>query len=178
MFFVASSLIPHPSSFDSMNRVEFSPAVLTKAFRAAEIVVLVVIAVLLIALSVFLLFGSALELYAAVLQQNVITQATNILNAVLLVMMTMEIVYTVTLQIQIRRLVPEPFLVIGAVSAVRRMLIVTTNASQVPSHDIEAIRNTLLELGVLSIIIFVMIVSIYILRRAPPPPALSDPDKD
>jgi phosphate starvation-inducible membrane PsiE len=157
-----------------VNRVEFSPAVLTKVFRAAEVVVLVMIAVLLITLSVFLLLGSAFELVRAVQQSGVVAQATSILDNVLLVMMTMEIVYTVTLQIQIRRLVPEPFLVIGAVSAVRRMLIVTTNAAQIPARDVQIAQNVLLELAVLSLIVLVMVVSIYILRRAPPALAAND----
>lgn len=161
-----------------MKRVEFTPAGLTSVFRAAEIIVLVMIAVLLISLSVFLLIGSAVGLVGAVRNLDVVSQASNILDSVLLVMMTMEIVYTVTLQIQTRRLVPEPFLVIGTVAAVRRMLIVTTSAAQVPTRDIEITRDILLELGVLSAIILVMVVSIYILRRAPPAPVTPDTDND
>lgn len=161
-----------------MKRVEFSPGALTRAFRAAEIVVLVLIAVLLISLSVFLLIGSALGLANAVRNSDVYAQASNILDSVLLVMMTMEIVYTVTLQIQTRRLVPEPFLVIGAVAAVRRMLIVTTNAAQISPGQVQLTRDILLELGVLSVIILVMVVSIYILRRAPPAPVTPDTDND
>lgn len=161
-----------------MKRVEFSPGALTRAFRVAEIVVLVLIAILLISLSVFLLISSALGLANAVRNLDVYAQASNILDSVLLVMMTMEIVYTVTLQIQTRRLVPEPFLVIGAVAAVRRMLIVTTNAAQISPGQIQLTRDILLELGVLSFIILVMVVSIYILRRAPPPPVSPDTDND
>lgn len=153
-----------------MKSVEFSPVLLARVFRTAEIVVLVLIAVLLIGLSIFLLLDSAFELVRAAQESGVVTQAASILNNVLLVMMTMEIVYTVTLQIQIRRLVPEPFLVVGAVSAVRRMLIVTTNAAAIPSHDVQVVQDTLIELAVLSVIVLVMVVSIYILRRAPPLP--------
>lgn len=157
-----------------MKSVEFSPAALARTFRAAEVVVLVIIALLLIALSGLLLLSGAFELVRAAQHSEVVAQATNILDNVLLVMMTMEIVYTVTLQIQIRRLVPEPFLVIGAVSAVRRMLIVTTNAAQVPARDVQQAQDVLFELAVLALIVLVMVVSIYILRRAPPAPATND----
>lgn len=151
-----------------MNKIEFTPAALTRYFRAAEIVVLVLIAVMLIAVSVALLLRGGLIFVTSLQTSQIIDDATNLLDSVLLVMMTMEIVYTVTLQIQIRRLVPEPFLVIGAVSAVRRMLIVTTNASQIPLRDLAEIQNSLLELVVLGFLVLVMVISIYILRKAPP----------
>lgn len=154
-----------------MKKVEFIPSELTKVFRAAEVVVLVMIAVLLIAVSIALLVRGGINFLGGLQTAEILDDATNVLNDVLLVMMTMEIVYTVTLQIQIRRLVPEPFLVIGAVSAVRRMLIVTVNAAQVPVHDIGLIQTSLLELLVLGFIVLVMVVCIYILRRAPPPTA-------
>ncbi len=157
-----------------MKRVEFTPAALTRVFRAAEVIVLVMIATLLIVVSVALLLRGGYTFIVTFPTTAVITDATNLLDSVLLVMMTMEIVYTVTLQIQIRRLVPEPFLVIGAVSAVRRMLIVTTNASQIPSHDSQMIQTSLFELLVLAVIVLVMVVSIYILRRAPIPAVLED----
>jgi len=47
---------------------------------------------------------------------------------VLLVMMTMEIVYTVTLSLQSHKLVAEPFLVIGIIAAIRRTLVITAES--------------------------------------------------
>ncbi len=158
-----------------MKRDPFSSPQLVRVFRAAEVIVLVLIAVLLIALSVLLLFSSGVELVTAAAHSQVATYAISVLDSVLLVMMTMEIVYTVSLQIQNRRLYAEPFLVIGAVAAIRRILVITANAAELTAQQTDLMRTTLLELGILAVIVFVMILSIYILRKAnaiaPPEPS-------
>ena len=91
-------------------------------------------------------------------------KSIEILNTVLLVMMTMEIVYTVTLSLESHTLVAEPFLVIGAIAAIRRMLVITAESTKVTTDA--AFRNTLLELFLLGFIVIIMAISIYILRRS------------
>src|SRR5262249_16627136 len=92
-------------------------------------------------------------------------QAIDILDTVLLVMMTMEIVYTVTLSLESHTLVAEPFLVIGAIAAIRRMLVITAESTKLETNP-AAFQSTLLELALLGFIVLAMAGSIYILRRS------------
>jgi uncharacterized membrane protein len=68
-------------------------------------------------------------------------------------------------------LVCEPFLIVGLIATIRRILMITLESSQANqpgkwSAQSEAIlRSTMLELGVLSVLILVMVISIYLLRR-------------
>jgi phosphate-starvation-inducible protein E len=89
--------------------------------------------------------------------------AVDILNTVLLVMMTMEIVYTVAVSLESHTLVAEPFLIIGAISAIRRMLVITATSTQASPDEF---RSTLLELLLLTLIVIAMAFAIWILKKA------------
>ncbi len=137
----------------------------------AESVVLVLIAIVLIIVAVFLLGQSALSIVTLLRPEQagtVRSAAIDILDSVLLVMMTMEIVYTVAVSLESHSLVAEPFLIIGAIAAIRRMLVITAESTQVQAAQAQAAQNynLLLELGLLALIVIAMSISIYVLRRS------------
>ena len=103
--------------------------------------------------------------------------AVKILNTILLVMMTMEIVYTVAISLESHTLVAEPFLIIGAISAIRRMLVITAMSTKEP---IEQQRTTLLELTLLALTVIAMAFAIWLLKKAGtiPAPAAHEPGSD
>ena len=134
--------------------------------KSVESIVLVLIAAVLAVLAVLLLGSSVMSLVNAVMTGQIRELAIEILDSVLLVMMTMEIVYTVTLSLESHTLVAEPFLIIGAIAAIRRMLVITAASTNLEVSNPEAFRSTLLELGLLAVIIIAMAASIYVLRRS------------
>jgi len=64
----------------------------------------------------------------------------------------------------------EPFLVVGLIACIRRMLVITLESSQAkgaPASDGPALfQSSMIELGVLGALILVMVISIYLVRRA------------
>ncbi len=137
----------------------------TAFLKQTEGVVLFCIAIVLSVLAILLLIYSVYSLYVAVTTGQIRDQAIDILNSVLLVMMTMEIVYTVTLSIESHKLVAEPFLIVGAIAAIRRMLVITAQSTALESN-IPAFQNTLLELGLLAVTIILIAWAVYILRTS------------
>ena len=131
----------------------------------AENVVLVLIALVLIMLAVILLGSSVLTLFNALMTGTIQNLSIEILDSVLLVMMTMEIVYTVTVSLEGHTLAAEPFLIIGAIAAIRRMLVITAESTK-QFENVEVFRSTLLELGLLAVIVVAIAVAIYMLRRS------------
>src|SRR5256885_918476 len=95
-----------------------------------ERIVLSLIALVLVILAVLLLTNSVLSMIHSVMDGRVGEAAIEILDGVLLVMMTMEIVYTVTLSLESHKLVAEPFLVIGIIAAIRRTLVITAESTR------------------------------------------------
>ena len=134
--------------------------------KKTESIVLFLIAVVLSILAILLLFSSVTALYQAIITGQIRDQAITILDSILLVMMTMEIVYTVTISIESHKLTAEPFLVVGAIAAIRRMLAITAESTRLETSDINAFRNTLIELGLLAVTIILISASIMILRRS------------
>ena len=92
--------------------------------RRAESIVLVLIAIVLVTLAVLLLGNSVIAMITALVEGKVGNLGIEILDSVLLVMMIMEIVYTVTVSIESHTLVAEPFLIIGAIAAIDRKSVV------------------------------------------------------
>jgi uncharacterized membrane protein (DUF373 family) len=135
----------------------------------AESVVLVLIGIVLVVIAVLLL-GNSVASLATLVNPSTTTStvrdlAIEILDSVLLVMMTMEIVYTVAISLESHQLVAEPFLIIGAIAAIRRMLVITAEGTKV-GEDLSKFLPVLLELGLLALIVVAMAGSIYVLRRS------------
>lgn len=131
----------------------------------SERVVLAMIAIVLVILAVLLLISNIIGMVQSLMDGTMSDKAIEILDGVLLVMMTMEIVYTVTLSLQSHKLVAEPFLVIGIIAAIRRTLVITAESTKLES-DPAKFQSTLLELALLAFIVGVMAVSIYVMRRS------------
>jgi phosphate starvation-inducible membrane PsiE len=132
--------------------------------KRVESIVLFAIAIVLALLAVLLLVSSVQALVTAVTGGVIRDQAIEILDSVLLVMMTMEIVYTVTLSLESHTLLVEPFLIVGAIAAIRRMLVITAESTKIENQP-ALFQSTLMELGLLAFTIGVIAFSIYMLRR-------------
>jgi hypothetical protein len=143
------------------------PSIVVHYLNQVERIVLTLIAVVLVVLALLLLLSSIIAMIHSVMDGKIGEVAIDILDGVLLVMMTMEIVYTVTLSLQSHKLVAEPFLIIGIIAAIRRTLVITAESTNLESDpNPERFRSMLLELGLLAFIIGVMAVSIFIMRRS------------
>jgi phosphate starvation-inducible membrane PsiE len=131
----------------------------------AESVVLVLIGVVLVVLAVLLLWSGARSMLEAVQADTIGHSAIEILNSVLLVMMTMEIVYTVAISLERHTLVAEPFLIIGTIAAIRRMLVITATSTET-EHTPSVFHNTLVELGLLAATVIALSIAIWVLRHS------------
>ena len=141
------------------------PIAAAKYLNHAESVVLVLIGFVLVILAVLLLWTGATSMIDAVRENRIAHEAIEILNHVLLVMMTMEIVYTVAISLESHQLVAEPFLIIGTIAAIRRMLVITATSTD-HEHDSEVFHNTLVELGLLAATVIALSVAIWVLRHS------------
>jgi phosphate starvation-inducible membrane PsiE len=131
----------------------------------AESAVLVLIGIALVLVAVLLLYSGVHDLWVATTGGPEIIEhkAVEILNTILLVMMTMEIVYTVAISLKSHTLNAEPFLIIGSIAAIRRMLVITATSTDIEG-DVGRFHNTLVELGLLAATVIAMAVAICILR--------------
>ena len=96
------------------------------------------------------------------------------LDQLLLVLMMVEILHTVRISIRTQTLTVEPFLIVGLIASIRRVLVITTQAARLAEQghagaaDQAAFRNSMIELGVLAALILVFVLSLARLVPASP----------
>ena len=132
---------------------------------AVEDTVYVGLGVVLSAAAIFLLFRAlrtfVMDLWAGTLAGQIIT----LLDEILLILLVIELLYTVQVSFREHTLVAEPFLVLALIATVRKILVLTAVIAQVPETDEIAFRHLLAELGLLSIMVLVLVGSLILLKR-------------
>jgi uncharacterized membrane protein (DUF373 family) len=140
---------------------------ISTGFTRVEDVVYVGLGVLLAGGALFLLIKLSLhfaELFAAPdLKQGIVS----LLDQILLIMMIIEILSTVQVSFREHTLKPEPFLIVGLIAAIRRILILTAEFSRPEEFVEEAFRNAMFELGLLTLLILALGTSLFLLKREP-----------
>jgi uncharacterized membrane protein (DUF373 family) len=116
--------------------------------------------------------GAAVSLWGAIRASGEASALVVAVDRLLFVLMVVEVMHTVRVSFRSGTLVCEPFLIVGLIASIRRVLVITLETSQARepgkwNPDAQALLNsTMLELAVLGGLILVMVISIYMLRRS------------
>lgn len=143
----------------------------TRAFQQVEHGLYVALAVVLCTTTLLALAGAAATLWSGLGDWTGTNSIFTVIDRLLVVLMLVEILHTVHVSVRSGALTCEPFLVVGLIASIRRVLVITLELSQVTQHgDMsdtgeKLFRTSMIELGVLAVLILVMVVSIYLLRR-------------
>jgi uncharacterized membrane protein (DUF373 family) len=141
---------------------------LTRVFSWVEDVVYVGLGALLAASALALLATAAhafwLNLVAGTLSKNIV----ELLDRLLLILLIVEVTYTVQVSFREHKLTPEPFLMVGLIAVVRRLLVLTAELPQMlEKADPLVFRQVAIELGLLAGLIVALVASLVMLRRQP-----------
>ncbi len=142
--------------------------------RMAEVAIYAILAILLTVTAVAALADGAMSLWRGIRTLSMSAQAFEVLDHLLFVLMLVEILHTVSISIRSHILVTEPFLVVGLIASIRRVLVITLEASSLTKGAAWAggsesiFRASMIELGLLGLLILVLVFSITLLRRSEP----------
>jgi uncharacterized membrane protein (DUF373 family) len=127
---------------------------------------------ILLSLAAFLaLTGAATLAWDGAVQWPQTRNLFGVVDRLLFVLMLVEILHTVRASIQSHVLACEPFLIVGMIATVRRILVVTLETSDrplainVPLGTMYSFNNAMTELCVLGLLTLVLAVAIYLSRR-------------
>lgn len=137
---------------------------IAKQFTRVEDVVYVGLGVLLAGCAAALLVAGAVEFVSSLAGGRLADNIVEILDRILLVLLIIEILYTVQVSFREHALVPEPFLIVGLIAAIRRVLVLTAEFKNLLQKGDVAFRNGMIELGLLSFLILALVVSLVLLR--------------
>ena len=134
-------------------------------FDLAEDTLYVGLGLLLVAIAFTLLIT---EIVYFVQYVSTVTLADNVvflLDRILLIIIFVEVLYTVQVSFRQHVLRPEPFLVVGLIAVTRRIFVLTAEMSKLAKDTQEGFYNAMIELGLLTILIIALVVCLRMLRQ-------------
>lgn len=136
---------------------------ITRLIDAAEKVVYYIAALFLLAMIVLVFVAAGWEMLS-VLEKGLLPTALSVLDSVLLIFIFAELLSTISTIVKEREIVAEPFLLIGIIAVVRRILAVTVSIEQ--SLGTPEFQDLLIELGVLTALVVALSAALYLNRKA------------
>jgi uncharacterized membrane protein (DUF373 family) len=126
----------------------------------------VIVGVMLLAAAVMVLVGTVSGLVSSIRDhQSAVNIGVVLLDRILLTLIVAELLHTLRIVVLRGEIVVEPFLFVGLIAVVRRILIVTAELEgQAPGG--RALTNQLLELGLLSVLALALAGAVFLVRRS------------
>jgi uncharacterized membrane protein (DUF373 family) len=137
-----------------------------------EAALYIAVRILLAAVAVAVLLGAGVLLSRGVANRDMAGYGLQVLDQLLFVLVLVEILHTVRISIRAQEIFIEPFLIVGLIASIRRVLVITMQAAKLTEEGhgsadaAVAFRNSMIELGLLGVLVLVLVLSIYLLRRA------------
>jgi uncharacterized membrane protein (DUF373 family) len=138
---------------------------IAQAFTQVEDVLYVGIGLMLAAGAVGLLLNTAVTFARSVGGGAIGGSIVGLLDQLLLVLMMIEILYTVQVSFREHVLVPEPFVLVAMIAAVRRILVLTAEFGTLMEQGETVFRYAMIELGLLTAMTGVLVACLVGLRK-------------
>jgi uncharacterized membrane protein (DUF373 family) len=103
------------------------------------------------------------NIFMALTAHALAEQAVGILDQFLLILLIIELLYTVQVSFREHGLIAEPFLVVALIATIRRVLILTAEVSKMPEQAV--FQRTVIELALLTVMILVLVGSLIMLQK-------------
>ena len=141
--------------------------------QSIEVLFYVVLGALLVVTAATTIGDAAYRLWTQFAQGSLTNGVLHVLDQLLLALMLVEILHTVRISIRSHVLETEPFLIVGLIASIRRLLVITMEAANFSSQNVtpaehdRIFRESLLELAVLGPLILILVFAIWLLRKRP-----------
>jgi uncharacterized membrane protein (DUF373 family) len=121
---------------------------------------------ILLAIAAFTLLFIAVKSFASDMFTGALAgQAIALLEKILLILLVIELLYTVRVSFHSHGLVAEPFLVVALIAVIRRVLILTAEVPKLPEAGETVFRHAIFELALLTAMVLVLVGSLIMLQR-------------
>ncbi len=132
-----------------------------RLFRICENYVYILIGIFLIFATGTIIIDSTASLYHIFEDGNILKGVLHVIDRMLLAIMAVEILYTVRISLESHVLSAEPFLIVGLIASIRRILLISVESA----YDMEKFNYHMIEITILGFLIFVFVWSIRWLKK-------------
>ncbi len=130
-----------------------------------EIIIYLFIAMLLIVTALFLVGSTAYSFLITMFHGDVLKNVIHVLDRLLLALMILEILHTIRVSIKEHQLLCEPFLIVGLIASVPRILVLSVEAAYLSEMTNEIFHHAMVETAILSVLILILVISIVLIRK-------------
>jgi uncharacterized membrane protein (DUF373 family) len=136
-----------------------------RAFTMVEDIVYLGLGLLLAGSSLALLISGVINFGQNLMARTLTGNIVPMLDRILLILLVVELLYTVQVSFREHGLIPEPFLLVGLIAAIRRVLVLTAEFAQVHDEPETVFKHFIVELVVLTVLIMALVFSLVLLRK-------------
>jgi len=143
----------------------------SKIFLRIEQLIYVALGTILALTAILALAGTAALLLTGLQDWTGTAAIIAVMDRLLFVLMLIEILYTVRASLKAGALTAEPFLLVGLIACIRRILVISLETSDLAQQNkwsperAQHFQSSMIELAVLAFLIIVMVGAIFFLRR-------------
>jgi uncharacterized membrane protein (DUF373 family) len=134
-------------------------------FTLVEDVVYIGLGLLLTGSALLLLVRGVMDFCQSIVLKD--PKVIELLDRILLILLIVELLYTVQVSFREHVLAAEPFLLVGLISAIRRVLLITAEFGELRKEELVS-KWVVIELGVLTVLILALAGSLVLVRKMGP----------
>jgi uncharacterized membrane protein (DUF373 family) len=138
---------------------------IARAFSLVEDVAYIGLGLLLAGCAIALLIDAVYGFMHQFATTSTLSNTVGLLDRILLILVVIELLYTVQVSFREHAVVPEPFLLVGVIAAIRRVLIITAEFSQARPLSETMFQHFVVELGILTLLIVALAISLLLLKK-------------
>jgi uncharacterized membrane protein (DUF373 family) len=138
---------------------------IARAFSIVEDIVYVALGLMLASCAFTLLVDGFFTFIHLLGKTTAFASTLGLLDRILLILLVVELLYTVQVSFREHAVMPEPFLLVGLIAAIRRVLLLTAEFTQARALSQTAFQQFVIELGVLTLLIIALAFSLLLLRK-------------
>ena len=135
------------------------------AFTVVEDIVYIGLGLLLAGSSIALLVSGMITFGQNLMARTLTGNIVPLLDRILLILLVVELLYTVQVSFREHGLIPEPFLLVGLIAAIRRVLVLTAEFAHVANEPETVFKHFITELVVLTVLIVALVFSLILLQK-------------
>ena len=143
-------------------------------FTRIEDTIYIGLALLLAAIAGALLIAEIIFFTQYVFVGSLSENIVMLLDRILLIIIFVEVLYTVQVSFRQHVLQPGPFLVVGLIAVTRRILVLTAELPKMMKEGTALFQNALMELGLLTVLIIALVFSLHLIRPRDPSGAAAE----
>ncbi len=138
---------------------------IARVFTIIEDIVYLGLGLLLAGCALTLLAIGLYDFVRMVLSGSLPQNFAPLLDRALLILLIVELLYTLQVSFREHTLLPEPFLLVGLIAAIRRVLVITAEFGEMREKSEDVFYHFITELAILTALIVALSVSLLLLRK-------------